>query len=113
MPEDYFGPFRRATSQPLIMVEGGWSSEDTQALSATPQEQVDFFRRFEGFLDAVGARLWVMLTFTDLDIPAFGLSPDRAARLSNFAFMGILDAELRRKPAYAEWERIFDRPLAR
>jgi len=25
--------------------------------------------------------------------------------------MGILDPDLRGKPAYAEWKRIFDRPL--
>jgi hypothetical protein len=53
-----------------------------------------------------------MLTFTDLDIPSFGLPPDRALTLSNFAFMGILDTELRRKPSNAEWARIFDRPLS-
>ena len=113
MPRDYFGAFRDVTNLPLIMVEGGWSSESVPGLAATPQEQVEFFRRFEGFLDAVNARLWVMLTFADLDIPALGLPPDRAETLSNFAFMGIVDTAMQRKPAFTEWVRIFERPLAR
>ncbi len=111
VPDDYFAVFDAATDLPLIFVEGGWSSQDTQLLDATPQEQVDFMARYEELLDGVNAELWVMLTFTDLDIPSLGLPLDRAATLSNFAFMGILDVDLNRKPAYAEWERIFARPL--
>lgn len=111
VPADYFQVFDDATDLPLIMVEGGWSSAVTSATNGTPQEQVDFFTRYEALLDGVDARLWVMLTFTDIDIPALGLDPDRAASLSNFAHMGIMDVELGRKPAYAEWARIYRRPL--
>lgn len=110
VPANYFSVFDAATDLPLIFVEGGWNSQDTQLTSGTPQEQVNFLARYEELLDGVNAELWVMLTFTDLDIPALGLPPDRAAALSNFAFMGILDANLNRKPAYAEWQRIFERP---
>jgi hypothetical protein len=112
IPADHFTSFDQATDLPLIMVEGGWSSEDTQLLRADPQEQVEFFRRYEEFLDEVAAEAWVMLTYADLDIPSLELPPDRAATLSNFAFMGIVDSELRRKPSFVEWERIHDRPLA-
>ncbi len=112
IPADYFAAFAAATELPLVFVEGGWNSRDTQLTRGTPQEQVDFFTRYETLLDGVGARLWVMLTFTDLDIASLGLPPDRAATLSNFAFMGIVDENLARKPAFAEWERIFARPLA-
>ncbi len=111
VPANYFSVFDAATDLPLIFVEGGWNSADTQLTSGTPQEQVDFMTRYEELLDGVNAELWVMLTFTDLDIPSLGLPPDRALTLSNFAFMGILDVDLNRKPAYAEWERIFARPL--
>jgi hypothetical protein len=69
-----------------------------------------FITKYEALLDGIDAVAWVMLTFTDLDIPALGLPPDRAAGLSNFAWMGILDRNLQRKPAYAEWLRIFERP---
>ena len=113
IPDDYFTRFDEATDLPLIMVEGGWSSQNTTLLQGTPQEQVDFFKRYEEFLDGVSAELWVMLTYTDLDIASLGLPPDRAATLSNFAFMGIVDADLRRKPSFTQWERIFARPHAR
>ncbi len=110
VPSDYFTALDQATDLPLLMVEGGWSSEDTQLLNATPQEQIDFFRRYEQLLDGIQAELWVMVTFTDIDMTSLGLPPDRALALSNFAFMVILDTALRRKPSYAEWERIFSRP---
>lgn len=113
VPADYFTAFDQATDLPLLLVEGGWNSESTQLTTGTPQEQVDYFTRYEELLDGVAAELWVLLTFTDLDIPALGLPPDRALTLSNFAYMGILDVDLRRKLAYAEWARIFARPLSR
>jgi hypothetical protein len=112
IPADHFTRFDQATDLPLIFVEGGWSSEDTQLLRANPQEQVEFFQRYEEFLDEVAAEAWVMLTYADLDIPSLGLPPDRAATLSNFAFMGIVDSDLRRKPSFVEWDRIFRRPRA-
>jgi hypothetical protein len=92
------------------MVEGGWSSATVPWATGTPQQQVDFLKRYETLLDGIDARAWVMLTFTDLDIDALGLPPDRAQGLSNFAHMGLLDSDLNRKPAYAEWARIFARP---
>ena len=113
IPDDYFQNFRDATDLPLLLVEGGWSSADVPWSQGTPAQQVAFMNRFETLLDGVQAEAWVMLTFTDLDVNALGLDPDRAAGLSNFAHMGILDTELRRKPAYAAWQRIFDRPLRR
>lgn len=111
VPTDYFGAFDAATDLPLLFVEGGWSSQNVPWSSGSPTQQVAFFRRYEELLDAVGAEVWVMLTFADLDVDSFGLDPERTAGLSNFAFMGIVDSDLRRKPAYAEWERIFARPL--
>lgn len=111
IPGNYFARFAQATSLPLILVEGGWNSEDVPPLSsATPQEQAAFFRRFEQLLDDVEAELWVMLFFADINVAAFGLPPEQEAVLANFAFMGIVDQTLAPKPAFAVWERIFSRP---
>lgn len=111
VPDDYLEAFDEATDLPLLMVEGGWSSADVPWAEGTPARQAAWFRRYEELLDDVGARLWVGLTFTDLDVGTFGLPPERAEGLSNFARMGLLDTELRRKPAYAVWAAIHDRPL--
>lgn len=113
VPIDYFDRFDAETDLPLIMVEGGWNSEPTQwAPSTSPEQQAGFFRRYADLLDRVSAEAWVMLTFADLDIASLGLPPDRAEGLSNFAFMGIVDTNLGRKPAYSDWELIHLRPLA-
>lgn len=111
VPADYFAVFDQATTLPLLMVEGGWSSENVPWSPGTPDQQRRFFTVYEELLDGVNAAAWVMLTFTDIDFNNFGLPPDRALGLSNFGFMGILDVDLQRKPAYAEWERTFARPL--
>jgi hypothetical protein len=110
IPADYLKRFRDATSLPLIMVEGGWGSENSSLFQSTPQEQADFFRRYETLLDGVNARLWVMLVFADLDIPALRLPPARAAGLAPFAHMGIVDSDLNPKPAYDVWKEVFARP---
>lgn len=112
VPLNYFDGFDAATELPLLMVEGGWSSENVPWAMGSPQEQVAFVERYAELLDRVEAVAWVMLTFTDLDIATFGLPPGRAHGLSNFSRMGILDVDLRRKPAYAAWEAAFQRPRA-
>jgi hypothetical protein len=111
IPDDYLDAFDQATDLPLLMVEGGWTSANVPWGMGTPGEQVDFLERYELLLDRVGAEAWVMLTFTDLDIPALGLSEERANGLSNFSRMGVMDIDLQRKPSYGVWERIFQRPL--
>ena len=111
IPDDYFSRFRDATDLPLILVEGGWSSQDVGGLQGSEGEQSAFFRRFEALLDGVDSPLWVMLIFADFDVTAFGLPPERQATLGLFASMGIVDSRLEPKPAYAVWEEILSRPL--
>lgn len=111
IPDDFYRRFDQATDRPLLLVEGGWNSEDTPITSGTPEEQEAFFRRTAELLDGVDARVWVYLTYTDLDLATFGLPPDREAGLSNFARMGIVDIDFRPKPAFAVWSEVFSRPL--
>lgn len=113
IPDDHLARFDAATGLPLLFVEGGWSSADVGSARGTPQEQSAFFARYEELLDGVDARLWVGLTFADLDLGALDLPPEREAGLASFSRMGIVDTELRPKPAHAVWERIFARPLER
>ena len=111
IPDDYFSRFQEVTELPLILVEGGWSSEDVGGLRGTPAEQAEFFRRFAELLDGVDAPLWVFLIFADFDVATFGLPPDRAATLGLFSRMGVVDSELRPKPAFEVWSEVFSRPL--
>lgn len=97
---------------PLLLVEGGWSSEVAGGTNGTPKEQADFFRRMATMLDDVRAEVWVFLLFADLDVETYGFPPDRAAALANFSRMGIVDVDFRPKPAFAVWDSIRARPLA-
>ena len=111
VPDDHLSRFRQETDLPLAMVEGGWSSETVPLAEADPVEQEAYFRRYGELLDGIDARLWILLTFADLDLDSFGLPPDREDALRNFARMGIVDSDLRRKPSFAAWEEIQARPL--
>lgn len=113
VPDDHLRRFRDETDLPLAMVEGGWSSESVPMAESDPAEQAAFFRRYEELMDGISARLWILLTFADLDLDAFELPPDREEGLSNFSRMGIVDPDLQRKPAFQVWEEIRARPLER
>ena len=105
--------FAHATSLPLIQVEGGWSSAVSPWGGGTPIDQAKYFARIGSLLAGVGAKLWVMLFYNDLNLadPSWNLPPDRQAVLQNFATMGITNTALAPKPAYWDWKRLFERPL--
>jgi hypothetical protein len=112
IPDDFFARFDQATARPLLLVEGGWSSEIAGGTNGTPAEQADFFRRMAALLDGVRAEAWVFLLYTDLDLASWGLPPDREAGLANFSRMGIVDVDFRPKPAAAVWDSVRARPLS-
>jgi hypothetical protein len=113
IPADYYQRFAQTTSLPLLQVEGGWSSAASPWGGGTPAEQAKYFARVGALLDGVGAKLWVMLFYNDLNLadPSWNLPPDRQAILQNFATLGITDTTLAPKPAYYDWKRLFERPL--
>jgi len=113
IPANYYQRFAQATSLPLIQVEGGWSSAISPWGDGTPIDQAKYFARIGSLLAGVGAKLWVMLFYNDLNLadPSWNLPPDRQAVLQNFATMGITNTALAPKPAYWDWKRLFERPL--
>ncbi len=111
IPDDFFARFAAATSKPLLLVEGGWNSEPTAATAGSPAQEAAFFRRIATLLDGVDVEAWVFLFYADLDLSTFGLPPDREAGLSNFARMGIVDADFHAKPAFAVWDSLYRLPI--
>jgi hypothetical protein len=53
--------------------------------------------------DSVHAKAVLQLTFTDLDNQSGGFPPG----VLPFAFLGMVDTELRPKPALAVWDSLF------
>lgn len=111
VPDNHLSRFQEATDLPLALVETGWGSASGSWAASSPAEQRRFFPRYEALLDGISASLWIYITYADLDVEAYDLPADRAETLTHFARMGIADQNLHRKPAHAEWQRIFDRPL--
>lgn len=114
IPDIYYQRFAQSTSLPLLQVEGGWSSVSSAWGSGSPTDQALYVARVGALLDGVHAKLWVGIVFADLNLadPSWNLPPDRKAMLENFASQGITTSDFAPKPAYAEWQLLFDRPLA-
>lgn len=105
VPADWYSRVAAGTALPLYVIEGGWPSE--AAYQSSPDEQLRYIERQVVLLDNASARAWFQITFTDLDLQAFG------PVLGPFAYIGLVDTSLRPKPALDAWDATFRRPLAR
>lgn len=93
---------------PMLVVEGGWSSASVSGVPSTPDRQARWIRRQMQLADRAALTAVTQITFTDLDLSAYGLPPESILPL--FAHLGLVDTELRAKPALAEWNLSFARP---
>jgi hypothetical protein len=79
-------------------------------VTSSPQEQARYLVRQAALLDSARAIAVFQLTFTDLDLSAVTVPPGSILPL--FAHLGLVDSALGPKPALAEWDSAFARPLA-
>ena len=112
IPVDYYTRVRGTRSLPIIVVEGGWPSASLRGVfSSSPEMQTRYFARQSKLLDDANAIAVFQLTFTDVDVGSF--PKPVPAILPLFATLGLVDVNLRPKPALATWDKIFARRLAR
>lgn len=107
IPNDYYSRIRGSRTLPLMVVEGGWTSTAIGALLSSPEMQARYIRRQAELLDAAGAAAVFQLTFTDLDLGTIPQPP--GSILPVFATLGMVDTQLRPKPALAMWDSVFAR----
>jgi hypothetical protein len=107
VPLDYYSRVN-ASSLPLLVVEGGWTSAAASGVQSSPERQARWIRRQFELASAAQARHVFQLLFTDLDLAAFGRAGD--PQLVPFATIGLVTSELLPKPALAEWDAVFARP---
>ena len=107
IPTDYYGRIPGTRPLPLMVVEGGWASASVGALQSSPQLQARYIRRQSELLDAARATAVFQLTFTDLDVASIPQPPGSILPL--FASLGMVDTQLRPKPALASWDSVFAR----
>jgi hypothetical protein len=111
VPEDYFA---RVTSDggpalPAFIMEGGWTSASVTGVTSSPEKQARWIRRQAALADRASLVAITQITFTDLDLDVIPLPPGSIVPL--FAAIGLVDEDLRAKPALAEWDRVLRRPL--
>ena len=109
VPLDYYDRLDDGAPLPMLVIEGGWSSVTVSPVATTPEMQRRYIERHASILDRAGAIAWFQITFTDLDVEAFGLPP--GTDLTPFAYLGLVDENLDPKPALAAWDAIFARPF--
>jgi hypothetical protein len=107
LPNDYYSRIPGSRALPLMVVEGGWTSGSVGALQSSPAIQARYIHRQGELLDAAKAAAVFQLTFTDLDISAFPQPPGSILPL--FAALGMVDTQLRPKPALAVWDSLYAR----
>jgi len=112
VPLDYYTRLANGRSLPVLVVEGGWTSGAVGSVQSSPEKQARYLRRQEQLLDAAKAVAVFQLTYADLDLSAFPPQPPGSI-LPLFAQLGVVDAQLRAKPALGTYDSIFARPLPR
>ncbi len=109
VPLDYYERLTRGAPLPVVVLEGGWASGSTAEFTSSPALQAAYIARHARILDAADARVWLQITFTDLDIANIPLPPGSILPL--FASNGLVTIDLAPKPALAVWDSSFARPL--
>jgi len=110
IPLDYYTRIRGSRVLPLMVVEGGWPSTSARGVFSSSQEmQSRYIARQSQLLDEAKAIGVFQLSFTDLDLGSF--PKPVPAILPLFATLGLVDANLKPKPALSTWDKIFARRL--
>lgn len=107
IPLDYYSRLVEGAPLPVLVLEGGWSSESFGLVSSTPALQAAYIGRQARLLDAAGGVGLFQITFTDLQLSAF--PPALATGLAPFAYNGLVDTVLGPKPALASWDSVLAR----
>lgn len=111
IPLDYYARVKGSGALPVMVVEGGWPSASVRGVfSSSPTMQARYIVRQAQLLDEVNAIAVFQLSFTDLDLQSF--PKPVPAILPLFATLGLVDANLKSKPALSIWDKIFARRLA-
>lgn len=110
IPDDYFSRLASDPTIPVLISEGGWSSANVGTVHSSPALQAKWIARAATLADNAHAVAWFQLSFTDINLRAFGLDPNDP-QVAPFAFIGLVDTVLAPKPALATWDSIFARTL--
>jgi len=109
VPLDYYRRLGTEAARPVLVVEGGWSSGSVTGVTSSPERQARWIKRQIQLADEARAVGIFQITFTDIDLSSYVVPAGSILPL--FAQLGLVDTGLHPKPALAEWDRAFQRPL--
>ncbi len=112
IPLEYYSRMNSKRLLPLLIVEGGWPSASVRsAFTSSPAKQARYIARHSQLLENANAVAAFQLPFADLDLASF--PKPLPAILPLFVTLGLVDSNLRPKPALATWDSIFARQVKR
>lgn len=116
IPADYFSRLFIHHKVPCFASEGGWTTKAIPGptggtLPGSETIQQDYLLKQAQLLSSVNAIGWFQLTFTDIDLSSLpaGTNPT----IEYFAYLGLVDANLKSRAGLGTWDGIFGRPLAK
>ena len=111
IPADYYQRLALATSLPVLVTEGGWTSASVGSTTSDPQQQARYIERQGELLASVDAIAWLHLLYADPDLTTW--PQPIPANLPLFTSTGLTDSGFVPKPAHAVWHELLAQPLVR
>jgi hypothetical protein len=113
IPHDYYSRLIDGKNIPVFISEGGWTSQsltiNNRTFVSSPELQRGYIEHQAHLLTNVKAFAYFQLVFTDIDVAAL---PDGVPdNLPYFAYLGMVDKMLSKKPALDAWDKIFTMPM--
>jgi hypothetical protein len=109
IPDDYYTGILGGRTIPVMVTEGGWTSDSLGTIMSSPALQRRYIVRHAPLLNGVHAIAVFQLTFTDLDLAA--APPPSGSALPLFAHLGLVDIALNPKPALSAWDSLYSLTL--
>ena len=109
IPSTYYARLAARTAKPLIVAEGGYTSEEVAGLPGTPEDQIGFLNAIH---DQIGSRLrlWIYTVLGDFSLDSYrpfleqqGLGT-QVSTLGMFAHIGLLTTDGVPKPGLVTWD---------
>src|SRR6266516_638167 len=108
IPLDYYVRLRGSRPLPMMVVEGGWPTISVGGVfSSSSEMQARYVARQSQLLDEAHAIGVFQLSFADLDLRRFPKPVPGILVL--FETLGLVDTNLKPKPALNTWDKIFAR----
>jgi hypothetical protein len=114
IPIDYYSRLVQGKSLNIMITEGGWTSvsfegPNQKKIQGSLETQQKYITRHGQLLDAAPCIAWFQLPFTDIDLTKIPTNVDPSIRY--FAYLGLVDINLKPKPSLTAWDNIFQRKL--